>query len=239
MLKEPGSLEFKCSTVKNARKTMGGLNEGAIRRTKMLSRIPQVLIGWVHCREQKDRGRYPGVGGIKGLSKLQPSEGEKMTPGKIIVTGTSRSGKSTLVKRLKKNVSGLIVVDVFEYVKSLLKQRGLPIGFDLRSALQDAYEMMYQDFEAAQYRVFDVVEIAPDFPYTNLPAIAEIVKERSKLPATLIYIDTPVDICLQRNEKEKRKVPERVIIEQSRVTAEDHRNFAEYLGLAFLKVDGR
>src|SRR5258706_2439100 len=143
---------------------------------------------------------------------------------KYIIIGTSRSGKSTYAKKLKKE-TGAKLVDVKDYVYKFIKKEGIPQNSSDFRLLKKPYENLFNDLKKG--KKWDILEIASDFPGEFLPKIISF----SEFPIKLVYCKSSLEVCLERNRKEKRKVPENIIRHQNRFQEKYFRKLAKKLGL--------
>jgi predicted kinase len=149
---------------------------------------------------------------------------------KYIFIGTSRSGKSAVAKKFAKRIDG-VFVDVVDYVLGFIKKENLVQSECGSQMLKEPYKNLCRDL--AKGKKWNVLEVASDAPGENLP---KIISALSVKPV-LIYCDCPLRICLERNSKSKRIVPEETISKQSRYTKDYYLRLAKKLKIRLIVLD--
>lgn len=149
---------------------------------------------------------------------------------RYILTGTSRSGKTTLAKKLAEHIGGKYI-DVAEYVLKYIKRNNLVQQEFSGPELKVPYGEMVRDIATGHQ--WNILEIASDWPEEFLPKIIHSYSE----PTTLIYCDCPLAVCLERNRRESRQVPENVIKAQAAYTSDFYRRLAETLNMELISVN--
>lgn len=149
---------------------------------------------------------------------------------KYIFIGTSRSGKSTIGKRLAGWLNGTFL-DVVDYVLRFIKRKNLVQSKFGTNLLRGPYEDLCHDL--AKGKKWDVLEVASDYPEEFLPKIFSV----SPPSTILIFCDCPPEVCLARNTKNKRVVPKSVILNQSKYDESYYKGLAHHLGVKLVVLD--
>lgn len=144
---------------------------------------------------------------------------------RIIIVGTSRSGKTTLARKLLPENKKYL--DIVDYVMAFIKKENLSQTESDYSLLRTPYENLYQDL--VKGKKWDILEIASDFPEEFIPKIVAT----SKVPIRLIYCQGDLESCLKRNRGEVRQVPEAIIYHQNQYDENYYRALCAKIGLQF------
>ncbi len=145
---------------------------------------------------------------------------------RYLIVGTSRSGKSTLAKK----ING-VYLDIFDYVEAYLQDANLSQSEPNIELLKKPYEMLCKDL--GNGKAWDVLEIASDFPEIFIPKIISL----SKPKPTIIFCDCPLSICLDRNLKSLRHVPDNILVAQACYDQEFFQNLAHSLDTKLIVVN--
>lgn len=146
---------------------------------------------------------------------------------RFLIIGTSRSGKTTLARKLLQKNGG-IFLDIVDYVNAFLKRANVSQQETDIDLLRIPYEELCRDLENG--RDWDILELASDFPEEYLPRIVA----SSNIPIKLVFCPCPLGECLRRNRAEDRLVPEGLIRHQDRFGEDFYRSFASKLGIGFI-----
>jgi predicted kinase len=127
----------------------------------------------------------------------------------IIMAGLPASGKSTY-RMNHKDIKNLAVVDSDEIKKTLE-------GYDPKDPqMVHAQSKMIEKAKLYNY-LSDGISFVYDTTATNSDKVIRITKQAQELGYTvsIIYLNTTLATCLERNANRTRNVPESILVEKS------------------------
>ena len=149
---------------------------------------------------------------------------------KYIIIGNSRSGKSTLAKKLLNELNGNYI-DIIDYVISFIKENHISPKETRIELLKIPYEKLCNDLKKDNN--WTILEIASDFPGEFLPTIINTTNPKP----TVIFCDCPYEVCVTRNAVTQRKVPVELITHQSQYNREYYEDICAKLDVKLIVLD--
>jgi predicted kinase len=128
----------------------------------------------------------------------------------LLLIGLPGSGKSTLAKQLLKESPQMQLISTDAI-------RGQLFGSE---SIQGSWFLIWQEverlFQQATYADIDTIFDATNAQRKNRREVIELAREMGFTHITGLWVRTPVWLCLTRNKKRDRQVPEEVILRMHR-----------------------